>query len=515
MSEVFSQQLKNSRGSSAVCGRSAYILDMSSPHLITDLNDFITPSQICIKPVPSKDETMGVGEVIFNGTGNDVSADPVTISLNDCLACSGCITSAESILVNQQTYQQVYRVLDTNLEAMRSGTFKPKITVFSLSIQTLTALSVKFGCSIAETTPRVYHFLKHIMGVDYVFDTLLARDISLYACGVEFCQHQSETNACAPLMTGSCPGWVCYVEKTQESIIPHLSRVKSPQQIMGTLVKHFIFASQGVVPGQIFHVTVMPCYDKKLEASRSDFFDENSQAREVDCVITTGELGRMMEERLGGMDNFMKLPSAAVGTVLDPKLSLLSESGLELLSHSGEGAGGYMEFVLRFAAKTMFNIEIDKNLAVADASRYELLIATQRNSDYRDFILKRRDDGQVLLRFAQVYGFRNVQTLVRKLRGGRVRYDYVEVMACPGACLNGGGQKIEGQFGTNLSPYQNLQAMNSAYKRLQTVEPLALQKTEVIIREWLGGPSSPLLVTSFRGLAPEENAANSRISVQW
>ena len=497
--------------------REALILfAMSSPHLITDLNDFLKPSQVCIKPVPSKSETLVVGEVALNGSGNDVYVDPVTISLNDCLACSGCITSAETVLINQQTYQQVYSVLDTNLDAVRSGLAKPKITVFSLSLQTLTALAVKLGCSVSETTAFVFYFLKQTMGVDYVFDTLLARDISLYACGIEFCQTRAGSESAYPLITGACPGWICYVEKTQQSLIPHLSRVKSPQQIMGTLVKHFLFASQGVSPAQIFHVSVMPCYDKKLEASRPNFFDEPSQSREVDCVITTGELCKMMDERLGGIGNLMRLPVPHTMPILDPQLSLISDSGLELLSHDGEGAGGYMEFVLRFSAKTIYNIHIDGDMVCQTDSGCELLIETQRNADYRDYILQRKDGGEVLLRFAQVYGFRNVQTLVRKLRAGRVKYDYVEVMACPGACLNGGGQKIESQFGTSLSPHQNLRHMNDVYKqRIRKVEPLTSLKSETIVREWFGGPSSPLLLTSFKGLEPDPTSVTSRISVQW
>jgi len=91
-----------------------------------------------------------------------------------------------------------------------------------------------------------------------------------------------------------CAGWICYAEKTHGSyILPHISTTKSPQQVMGSLVKSylpvFLESSVAVTPDQVYHVTVMPCYDKKLEASRQDFYDDVYSTRDVDCVITTGQ----------------------------------------------------------------------------------------------------------------------------------------------------------------------------------------------------------------------------------
>lgn len=489
---------------------------MSSPFL-GDLNDFISPSQACIKPVPSKKETIPSElsvSIDMNDINSSLSADPVTISLNDCLACSGCITSAESVLVSQQTYLQLYSVLETNAEAVRSGSAKPKIVVVSVSPQSRTAIAAKFNLSLDEATERISSFLK-LLGVDFVFDTNFGRDISLHECSLEFLEHYNTRNQeQLPLICGACPGWICYAEKTQPQFIDNLSRVKSPQQIMGTLTKYFFASkllgqSQTISPAHIFHVTVMPCYDKKLEASRPDFFDETFQTRDVDCVISTSELMKMIEEKLMDKYSLLSLPRTAFDSFLS-----LESSGI-LLSHGGSGSGGYLEHVLKFASKRLFNANLlfDQfgNLH-CDDSRFSLVTETQRNSDYQDFNLVERESGQVLLRFAKVYGFRNVQNLVRKMKGRKVSYHYVEVMACPGACLNGGGQ-LRPDADSGVTPKQNLDKMQEIYSRQRKIEPLIDPKIEVVYREWLGGFGSPLLRTNFR--AVEKTLPTSNISVQW
>lgn len=486
-----------------------------SSQFLGDLNDFISPSQACIKPVPSKEETITVSIDMGDGP---VSSDPVTISLNDCLACSGCITSAESVLVSQQTYLQLYSVLETNSEAVKAGVSKPKLVIVSVSPQSRTALAARFGLSAQVATERITAFLKWL-GVDFIFDTNFGRDISLHECSLEFLEYYQKTRKTTdtklPLICGACPGWICYAEKTQPQLVDQLSRVKSPQQIMGTVSKYFFASrmlSQNISPDHIFHVTVMPCYDKKLEASRPDFFDETYQTRDVDCVISTSELMKMIEEKVG-IEGFLNIPNS--GGVISPQLSLIDECSGHLLSHGGSGSGGYLEHVMRFASKRLFNVDMHFDIygnLVLDSVNFELIIETQRNSDYQDFILIDKASSQVLLRFAKVYGFRNVQNLVRKVKSRKVQYDYVEVMACPGACLNGGGQ-LRPDPSSGVTPKQNLDKMQDIYMQQQRTEPLIDPRIEAVYREWLGGYGSPLLRTNFR--AVEKTLPTSNFSVQW
>ena len=116
------------------------------------------------------------------------------------------------------------------------------------------------------------------------------------------------------------------------------------------------------------------------------------------------------------------------------------------------------------------------------------------------------------MKFAKVYGFRNVQNLVRKMKNRKASYDYVEVMAGPGACLNGGGQ-LRPDLDSGVTPKQNLDKMQEIYSRQVKIEPLIDARTEIVYREWLGGFGSPLLRTSFR--AVEKTLPTSNISVQW
>ena len=233
-------------------------------------------------------------------------------------------------------------------------------------------------------------------------------------------------------------------------------------------------------PDQIYHVTVMPCYDKKLEASRQDFFNEVYATRDVDCVITTGELQLLMQEK--GWDLSIPVPGeniprltpssrdVAFGSVDDPKpgpgLDPADIALPELLMHPGTSSGSYLHSLISTLTSSSSN---------PDA--FEVTTKTVRTADYEEYTVTNRETGQVVFRGAKCYGFRNLQNVVRKVgrdagvqvgrgaagrlagaglraRGRVIRkgaaaddasqkdrgYDYVEVMACPSGCVNGGGQ---------------------------------------------------------------------------
>ncbi|OBZ67265.1 Cytosolic Fe-S cluster assembly factor NAR1 [Grifola frondosa] len=253
-------------------------------------------------------------------------------------------------------------------------------------------------------------------------------------------------------------------------MLPFISRTKSPQQVMGTLVKEWMAPKGQTVrtlpgpyltmltdmkrsPDKIYHVTVMPCYDKKLEASRQDFYNDVYGTRDVDCVITTGELQLLMQEK--GWD--LSLPVADEHELTPANADDCALP--ELLMHPGSSSGSYLQSLLSSVA--------------ASSTSLELGMRTVRGADYEEYTLTERASGAVVFRGAKCYGFRNLQNVVRKvgreagvqsgggcgrMAGVRPRgrpmkrgdangageqekgYDYVEVMACPGGCVNGGGQ---------------------------------------------------------------------------
>lgn len=268
-----------------------------------DLNDFISPGVACIKPV----ETLPAAsaqpvssdlehEVILDGqqSAGANTAGPAQISLTDCLACSGCVTSAEAVLVSLQSHSELLSVLDgaPGLRVIRrddgfgvEGLENPdsKLFVASVSPQTRASLAAVAGRDVSERDAgRMISQL--LMGSDglraggkwnngftWVVDTNTAREACLVLGAEEALSDKGKV--AKPILTSSCPGWVCYAEKTHPHVLPYISKVKSPQALMGTLLKTTLSRTLGISPDRIWHLAVMPCFDKKLEASREELTD--------------------------------------------------------------------------------------------------------------------------------------------------------------------------------------------------------------------------------------------------
>ncbi|KAM3512996.1 hypothetical protein MY11210_003396 [Beauveria gryllotalpidicola] len=477
-----------------------------------DLNDFIAPGVACIKPVETLPSApapppSSEAQVILDGDSRSASAPtppPAEISLTDCLACSGCVTSAEAVLVSLQSHAEVLSTLDS-APSLRvcgpdpytgrytvSGLDNPdaKLLVASVSPQTRASLAVACGPGTGEA--RAGAMLEtlligeeglagggsHGSRFAWVVDTNTAREMThvLSADEVFGSDSNSPTSSSAsptapakkPILASSCPGWVCYAEKTHPHVLPHLSRVKSPQALMGTLLKTSLSTALGIPPARIWHLAVMPCFDKKLEASREELTDEvwarsgrpGRGVRDVDCVITSKEVLMLAESR--GLD-FFKLsqepPRPGMAPFPDPTLhkflfrqdaqppSPSSSVSVQKTPLAAGSSGGLLYHILQSRA--------------AQASGSEIQIIKGRNADVVEYVVSVQ--GVAVFKAARYYGFRNIQNLVRRLKparpsrmpggkpfgsarrptGGKsatLEYSYVEVMACPGGCTNGGGQ---------------------------------------------------------------------------
>ncbi|XP_008577377.1 PREDICTED: cytosolic Fe-S cluster assembly factor NARFL isoform X1 [Galeopterus variegatus] len=466
---------------------------------LTDLDDFIGPSQDCIKPVKlEKRLGSGVAKIHIEDDGSyfQVSQDGVTrklekakISLNDCLACSGCVTSAETVLITQQSHEELQKVLEANKMAAPG---QQRLVVISVSPQSRASLAARFQLSPTDTARKLTSFFKKI-GAHFVFDTTFSRNFSLLESQREFVRRfreQASSKQALPMLASACPGWICYAEKTHGSfIIPFLSTVRSPQQVMGALVKDFFAQQQHLTPDKVYHVTVMPCYDKKLEASRPDFFNQEYQTRDVDCVLTTGEVFKLLEEEGISLSELEPAPLDGLSSSMSAK---------EPTSHRGGGSGGYLEHVFRHAAQELFGIHVA-----------EVTYRPLRNKDFQEVTLER--EGQVLLHFAMAYGFRNIQNLVQKLKRGRCPYHYVEVMACPAGCLNGGGQLKS----PDVPSRELLQHVERLYGMVRVEAPEDAAGVQELYRHWLQGEGSEqashLLHTQYHTV----EKASSGLGIRW
>ncbi|KAJ8363785.1 hypothetical protein SKAU_G00126160 [Synaphobranchus kaupii] len=465
---------------------------------LMDLDDFLTPSQACVKPVKlekkpgkslSKIKIEDDGSYFqVNEDGGLQKLEKAKISLSDCLACSGCVTSAESILIAQQSQDELYKVLHDN-----KSSAEQIVVVVSVSPQSRASLAAHFGLSTSDTARRLTAFFKNI-GVHHVFDTGFSRAFSLLESQKEFVeryQRKEQDKKALPMLTSACPGWICYAEKTHgDFILPYISTTRSPQQVMGSLVKGYFAEQQNLNPNQIYHVTVMPCFEQKLEASRLDFFMDDADTREVDCVITSGEVLKMLEQEGLSLNEVDPAP-------LDTLFS--SVNGDELLRHAGSSSGGYLHHVYTHAAKQLFGVEVN-----------DITYKTVKNKDFQEVTLEK--DGTVLLRFASSYGFRNIQNLVQKLKRRKLLYDFVEVMACPSGTMNGGGQLRPPPDKSNK---ELLQQVEDLYNAENTRLPEEEDRVTHLYRTWLHNVGEErareLLHTRYHGVEKVSNG----LTVKW
>lgn len=161
----------------------------------------------------------------------------------------------------------------------------------------MSSIAAKHNMDLKTCATKLNTFFKDHLSADHVLDTAFARNFSLLESGREFVEKYRQ-NEKLTLLTSSCPGWICYAEKTHGSfILPYISSVKSPQQVMGSLVKDYLSRQVLNMPAdRIYHVTIMPCFDKKLESSRKDFIDELTETKDVDCVLSTVELEELLDK---------------------------------------------------------------------------------------------------------------------------------------------------------------------------------------------------------------------------
>lgn len=465
-----------------------------------DLNDFISPGVACIKPIetlPAKEESSSDP---YEVTTEEKAAaaeppPPAQISLTDCLACSGCVTSAEAVLVQLQSHNEVLSTLDTHksldaAELAQSGTnghthangcAEGKLFVASVSPQARASLAAVFNVSEQEAGNMITQLLSGPSGVragghqgsgfTWVIDTNVVREACLVAAADEVATALSpetakrvakpgsegaiDTTPKGPILTSACPGWICYAEKTHPYVLPHLSRLKSPQALTGTLLKSVLSARYNISPSQIWHLAIMPCFDKKLEASRSELTSgawlpsSSEPVRDVDCVITARELLSLASARGIAFSSLPRTPLSHT-PFPDPTLDAFlfpSSRSRKLQTRDAGSSGGYLYHIL----STYQSAHPGSTISVARG----------RNADVVEYSLTRGDE--VIIRMARFYGFRNIQNLVRRLKpakasrlpGGKTgvvrrppgskakeekEFAYVEVMACPGGCTNGGGQ---------------------------------------------------------------------------
>lgn len=275
------------------------------------------------------------------------------------------------------------------------------------------ALGEEFGMPIGtRVTGKMVAALRRL-GFNKVFDTDFAADLTIMEEGTELL-HRLETGKGLPLMTSCCPGWVKFVEQFFPEMLDNLSTCKSPHEMEGAMIKSYFAKIMGIDPQQIVVVSIMPCTAKKFEGQREEL--SNETLKDVDYVLTTRELARMIKE--AGID-FVALR----GETFDNPFGESSGAGVIF-----GATGGVAEAALR----TVFELVAGHELETVEFTAVRGLEGIKESTALLP-------NGQ-MIRTAVVHGLENARKLMSMMITGEKQYEFIEVMACPGGCICGGGQ---------------------------------------------------------------------------
>lgn len=352
-------------------------------------------------------QSLGVWEVTGSGAHTTVRIrGGLPMNEANCALCGQCVSHCPVGALRERD--------DT--EAVFSALADPtKEVVFQIAPAVRSAWGEILGLSPDQATEKRLAAAVRALGVRYVFDTTFSADLTILEESHEFLQRLADPQAKLPQFTSCCPGWVRFVRTEYPEMAEHLSTAKSPQQMFGAVAKSYFAEKLGKAPEDIFCVSVMPCTAKKYEAAVPEVSD--AAGRDVDVVLTTRELDRMLR-------------------AMQVNVAALPEEDFDHPLGRGSGAGvifGVTGGVMEAALRTAYWKLTGENPA-PDA--FEEIRGQQPWREV-SFTIGERE-----LRLAVASGLGAARELMDALRAGQARYDFVEVMACPGGCSGGGGQPI-------------------------------------------------------------------------
>lgn len=368
----------------------------------------------CMRCINICDKVQGMNIWDNEGTGSlasvNVSANRC-ITDSDCALCGQCITHCPvgALRERDDTTDVWHAIEDPDI-----------VTAVQVAPAVRTAWAEYLGLDEEHSSMEYLVDALRKIGFDYVFDTTFTADLTIMEEGSEFVKRFSEGDTKdMPMFTSCCPGWLRMLKAKYPELLPRLSTAKSPQQMFGAVIKSYFAKKIGIAPDKLFTVSVMPCLAKKDER-QMNFEYEDYKGHEVDAVITTRELVRLIDN--AGID-----PSSLEAGKCDDPMHDITGAGVIFGS-----TGGVMEAALRSAHFLITG----KNPDV------ETFKEVRSSMDTKDFIEKTYTIGDIKVKTAVVNGLGNAQALIEKLLNKQVHYDFVEVMACPGGCVGGGGQPI-------------------------------------------------------------------------
>jgi len=379
-------------------------IDRTSLALVRDPNKCV----LCGDCVRFCNEVQGIGAIDFAYRGHQTQVLPAfgqNLGDGECVNCGQCAAVCPTgALSPRSEVDEVWAALND----------PKKLVVAQIAPAVRVAMGECFGDTPGTvTTGQIVAALKRL-GFDLVYDTSFSADLTVIEEANEFLKRKARGEK-LPQFTSCCPGWVKFAEQYYPELLPNLSTCRSPQQMLGAVIKQMLPGQKNMAPADVVVVSIMPCTAKKFEAKRPEF--ARDQVPDVDHVLTTQELGRMIQEAGIG---FRQLEPAS----FDMPLGFKTGAGV-IFGNSG----GVSEAVLRYAAEVVTG----QKLANPD------ILAVRGPDGLRTVTLKL---GDTELKLGIVHGLKNARTLADKVRRGQCDLDLIEVMACPGGCIGGAGQPV-------------------------------------------------------------------------
>jgi len=370
-----------------------------------------------------------------------------------CTLCGQCITHCPvgALRERDDTDKMLAALADPD-----------KITMVQIAPAVRTAWGEGIGLYKEESTlGRLISALRRI-GFDYIFDTTFTADLTIMEEGTEFLERFKKKEEYRwPMFTSCCPGWVRYVKSQYPDMVDNLSTAKSPQQMFGAMSKTFIAHKLGIPPEKIFSVSIMPCVSKKYERG-VEAVNDAGYGSDVDLVLTTRELDRMIRADHIQPDD-------------------LKEETFDDIFGEGSGAGvifGATGGVMEAALRTAYFLLTKKNPNTESFRKVRGL------NGWKEAVFEIEG---VAVKVAVASGLGNTRKLIEAIRSGEVKYDFVEIMACPGGCAGGGGQPIHDGFELAEERGKILYGLDSTSNIRFSHENSAVLKT---YKEFLEKPNS-------------------------
>ncbi len=402
--------------------REQHEIDDTAEHMYRDNNKCI----LCRRCSAVCEKMQGVAVIGPNKRGfNTTIGSAFELGLGDtsCISCGQCIVACPTGALHEKSY------IDDVLEAIADP---DKYVIVQTAPSVRAGLGEEFGYPIGTDVEGKMAAALRRIGFNKVFDTDFAADVTIMEEATEFL-HRVKEGGVLPLITSCSPGWVKYCEHYFPDLLPHVSSCKSPQQMFGALAKTYFAEKQGIDPAKIVSVSVMPCTAKKFEIGRDDQNAAGEGMQDVDISITTRELAALI--RRCGLE-FNMMPEETFDNPMGESTGAAVIFG---------ATGGVMEAALRTAVETLTGEE----LASVDFND----VRGTKGIKEATFNVAGMD-----VNVAVVSGLENAKVVLERIRSGEANYHFIEVMACSGGCVNGGGQPVVPAHIRNFTDVRTLRA---------------------------------------------------------